>query len=237
MAVTDDFYHDSNKENTFTTDMARFYNIHTHKAPEHNEHVLSIQSLYEGFDQMQPEFFYSIGLHPGYLTDYANQFEQVERLASQPNVLAIGECGIDKLLVAPMDLQKEIFIKHIALANRMQKPLIIHCVKAHELIAEIFALHKPNVPVIFHGFNNRPAIAAMFNGHHFSFGAAIFNESWPAGEVLEHTYADQFFLETDDADISIEAVYEKAAAIRNMPVEDLMKSQQYHFNQMFNFAG
>lgn len=218
----------------FTQPMPMYYNIHTHQPAEHNDHTLSIQSLYEDFGSMRPGLFYSIGLHPAYLDDHVNKFGQIEKLAEQPGVLAIGECGLDKLVTAPMELQQEIFIKHIALANRVGKPLIIHCVQAHQLIAEIFAKHKPIVPVVFHGYNNRPAIAAMFAGYHFSFGAAILNDKLPAADILRTTHSDQFFLETDESDVSIQEIYMKAAAIRNILVEDLIRSQQYHFNSLFN---
>ncbi|MDD5165131.1 MAG: TatD family hydrolase [Candidatus Pacebacteria bacterium] len=68
-----------------------------------------------------------VGVHP---TDTKEpiDFEALERLSTHPKVVAIGECGLDyfhsKLDEIP--LQKEIFEKHIQLAQKVGKPLMLH---------------------------------------------------------------------------------------------------------------
>jgi TatD DNase family protein len=55
-------------------------------------------------------------------------FEAFERLAGDPKVVAIGECGLDYFHSEPKDLalQREVFIQHIELANKVSKPLMLH---------------------------------------------------------------------------------------------------------------
>ncbi len=69
----------------------------------------------------------TVGVHP---TDSkeAVDWDQLERLAGHPKVVAIGECGLDYFHSKEEDIprQKDIFEKHIALANKLNKPLMLH---------------------------------------------------------------------------------------------------------------
>lgn len=58
-------------------------------------------------------------------------------------------------------------------------------------------------------------------GCYLSFGAAMFRQKSHAAESLRTTPLDRLFLETDDAAISIEAVYERAAMILGIGVREL----------------
>lgn len=58
-------------------------------------------------------------------------------------------------------------------------------------------------------------------GCYLSFGAALFRQKSQAAESLRATPPDRLFLETDDASISIEAVYEQAAAILGIGTGEL----------------
>ena len=215
--------------------MQSYIDIHTHKPPVNNGEVLSVASLYGNSDKMIPGFKYSIGLHPAYLNDHETQFNIIEELAQQGDVLAIGECGLDKLVATPLSLQTKMFIKHIELADQLKKPLVVHCVKAHEELLAVFAKHPPTVPVIFHGYNNKQAIAdrLIAKGHYLSFGAAIFKENLPAANALANTPTDQFFLETDDAAITIKDIYIKAAEIRKTTVDAIILQLQHNYKNTF----
>ena len=70
-----------------------------------------------------------VGIHP---TDAKNltdaEFSILQGLAKHPKVVAIGECGLDYFHSVPeeMEKQRDIFIKHIELANSANKPLMLH---------------------------------------------------------------------------------------------------------------
>ncbi len=138
--------------------------------------------------------------------------QQLKRISINKNVLAIGECGLDKICDVDLDLQQEVFVQQIELANAIGKPIIIHCVRAYEEVLMLLKKEKASVPVIFHGFNKNKIIAdkIIANGYYLSFGKALQKPQTAA--IISGVPADRIFLETDDADISIEEIYHLAAS-------------------------
>jgi TatD DNase family protein len=70
----------------------------------------------------------TIGLHPVDANERAVfDYDAFKKLALHPKVVGIGECGLD-YFHAPFDAgrQREIFIRHIELANEVKKPLMLH---------------------------------------------------------------------------------------------------------------
>lgn len=71
-----------------------------------------------------------VGIHPADTHGEVAQaeFDSIKELAKHPKVVAIGECGLDYFHSAPEDIprQRELFIRHIQLANDVQKPLMLH---------------------------------------------------------------------------------------------------------------
>lgn len=74
--------------------------------------------------------FASVGLHPNDKPGEGYDDAYYERLAADPKVVAIGECGLDYFRPddpeAEKARQKDVFARHIALAQKLGKPLIIH---------------------------------------------------------------------------------------------------------------
>lgn len=186
-------------------------NLHTHSRPKEGER--SIRSLYEDFGEAAQPGYYSIGVHPCFIKDpWLAQFKAIKDHSRHSNVLAIGETGLDKICSTAWELQKLSFTAHIQWAVFLQKPLIIHCVRAWD---EVFAtLNNENVtvPVIFHGYSKNIQLAQQITrqGYYLSFGKALEQERLQ--QVLKGIPVHQFFLETDDAAIGIETVYDYAAA-------------------------
>lgn len=210
-----------------------FIDIHTHHTLRQSD-VLAIENRHEIFEQKIDKNPYCFGLHPWYLTDVTQQFSSLKEYASQLNVIAIGECGLDKLASTDFALQEAAFSMQIALANEYRKPLIIHCVRAFN--EALVLLKAARVPVIFHGFNRNESIADMITkeGYYCSFGKSILNEKSPTAKVLADMPNDRFFLETDDAAISITEIYNAAAALRAISVEHLAQQIHNNFNKVFN---
>ncbi len=216
--------------------MLRYYNIHTHLRDDEGGQSLSIESVYDNFEQVVASGNYcSIGLHPWHLENAVQDFEVVNRLAAAGNVLAIGECGLDKVCVTPWQLQVDAFIWQVRLANSIGKPLIIHCVKAYNELLEVLKHQPPTVPVIIHGYNRNAAIAArlLVSGYYLSFGKALLN----AGDGLSDAFRDmdamRFFFETDDAGISIKDIYKKAAEMRKTNEEAIILQVSKNFKNVF----
>ncbi len=83
----------------------------------------------------------------------------LDNIATRNDVAAIGETGIDRLRGASEEIQTHIFIHHIKLAEHTGKPLIIHCVKALDIILRLHKEHRPSSPWIIHGFRGNAETA------------------------------------------------------------------------------
>ncbi len=198
-----------------------YINIHSHRFAATGEWVL--QNRYQHFEKIHAGNWYSLGLHPWYIdsVNWPQQMEALLQYSNQNNVLAIGECGLDKVCTTDFNLQQQVFSKQIDLANALGKPLIIHCVRAFEEILLLLKKNKVQVPVIFHGFNKSKALAQQLvsNGYYLSFGKAL---QLPAmQQVLAGIPLSQVFLETDDADIAIENIYTLAATALQIDINAL----------------
>jgi len=216
--------------------MFRYYDIHTHHAPTGKADQMAILNFYCHFERVKDGFPCSTGLHPWHIDHYAWDREMLLKYVLQPNVLAIGECGLDKVCATDWGLQVVAFTQQIGLAHECLKPLIIHCVRAFDEVMQLLDQIKPAVPVIFHGFNKNRDVAdkLLGRGYYLSFGSAMLNDHSPAAEVLATIPADQFFLETDDAQVSIEQIYDRVALIRKTSLETVVLQVQENFNRLFS---
>lgn len=208
-------------------------NIHTHN-PEKQDNQQIIYNLIipeteealDTFpDETVPKSWLSAGIHPWYIAEnnYNLQLKKLRQLAKYQEIKLIGECGLDRLKGSPLPLQEEIFIKQIRIAEEVKKPLIIHCVKCFNELISIKKIVRPKVPMIVHGFNNNLTIAQTLleKGFYLSLGTAILQENSNAAQVLSQIPLEKLFLETDDKDISIAEIYEKASFILKMPIDKL----------------
>lgn len=164
---------------------------------------------------------FSAGLHPYYIDEsWQRQFSDLETLFKYPDCVAIGETGLDARPEISTKLQTEVFLKHVEAANSLRKPLIIHCVKRFQ---EIIQLKKfGETAWVIHGFNKNLETAnkLISNGFHLSFGKALLH-SVSLQQIFTEIPSDRFFLETDDAEVSIEKIYQKASELKKMTVQDM----------------
>ncbi|WP_231425749.1 MULTISPECIES: TatD family hydrolase [Pedobacter] len=202
-----------------------FLDIHTHQTAQ-QKGVASIQSLSltsDIFLAMPKTKAISIGLHPWYATlDKLDlQMKYMSVLANQANVKLIGECGLDKLIGENIENQITILEKQIALAEKLGKPLILHCVKSFSELIGVKDRLKVKVPMIIHGFNKNEALGKQLlsKGFLLSFGISILKENSGAAKLIQHY--DNFFLETDDSETSIEEIYQTAANLKKCSVDEL----------------
>jgi TatD DNase family protein len=209
-----------------------FINIHTHHLPAVGE--LAIQNRFTNFETVELSGIYSIGLHPWHIDkDWQNLFEQLVQYSTHKNVVAIGESGLDKICKSDWLLQQIVFSKQIRLANQINKPLIIHCVKAWEEVLSALEKEAIKVPVVFHGFNKNILLAKRIiaAGYYLSFGKALQQDS--VQQVLATVPAAQFFLETDEADLTIEQVYEYAGSALSIDLNTLSLQIQKNTTAVF----
>ncbi len=178
--------------------------------------------------------FFSVGLHPYFLTE--NNFEKnVEILEYFLNhtdykqkIGFVGEAGLDKLRGPSLQFQAKAFEKQIELAEKFQKPLVIHCVKAFNELIEIKKKTNPIVQMIVHGFNKNQAILTQLMRHDFwiSIGFSRFEQLQTGnefGEMVKKIPLERLFLESDDSEKNIEILYQKIATLKGISIENLQQ--------------
>ena len=94
-----------------------FFNIHTHIAKHPESEIFSTDVHL--FSSVSKSKFLSVGIHPWYLTDHdvENQLEILRKAIENKQVVAIGECGLDKLKGLSIELQTSVFKEEITLAE------------------------------------------------------------------------------------------------------------------------
>ncbi|MDE6410851.1 MAG: TatD family hydrolase [Muribaculaceae bacterium] len=185
--------------------------IHTHSMKPNPEAVIDLSShlreskeeslIPEGYS---PEQRFSVGIHPWTLIEEISPklLEKVEKAAQHPQVAIIGETGIDIPKGGPLFRQMLVFKQMIELSEKVGKPLLIHNVKAHDVIIGIHKELQPRQPWIIHGFRNKPTIAEMFirEGIYLSFGQ-YFN---PA--TVHNAPHELILAETDESELPIREI-------------------------------
>ena len=192
-----------------------FFDFHHHDA-DRKSGIYNLK-----FNEEIPENFFSAGIHPNALSDgLEKQLLWLQEIAVAENCVAIGECGLDGLIDVDEKLQQKAFLAQIEIANSLQKPLIIHCVKRFSQLLKFRKMSK--VPMIVHGFNKRKTIGddLLKNGLCLSFGKSVlYNVNLQ--DFVKHLPIEKLFLETDSADFEIKELYQKVADLKNMRLEDL----------------
>lgn len=114
------------------------------------EYVLNCCSDVSVFEKIieiveKHDFVYgSIGIHPHWVLDTPdNYLELIEEYLKHEKIVALGEIGLDYFYDEPKDLQKEIFIKQLELAKKLNMPVIIHDRDAHKDCIDILEQYKP----------------------------------------------------------------------------------------------
>lgn len=208
------------------------YNLHTHHFTNNDEVVELVNQYPKEVDLNLPSF--SIGIHPWYINEETWQDELllIEKYIEIPQVLALGECGLDKRIDQPIEMQKKVFEAQLILAEKYKKPVVLHCVAAYQEAIAIKKDLKISVPLIIHGFskNYQVAKSLLDQGFYISFGKYLLRNPELA-DVFKKMPLDQIFLETDMMEETIFDVYQKAENILGSSIE--MQIER-NFNHVFN---
>jgi len=211
-----------------------FFNFHTHQCTN-QPNVLELVNQYpKEFDATILN--YSIGIHPWYIQEDTidADLKIIEKKLQLANCLAIGECGLDKRIDIPLELQISVFRKQLILAEKYNKPVVIHCVAAFQEVIALKKEMKISVPMIIHGFSKNSQIANQLlkEGFYISFGKYLLRN--PALKtVFQEMPNDRFFLETDTIEETIAQVYEIAASYKNIEIKELQKIISSNFEAVF----
>ncbi|BCN62803.1 YchF/TatD family DNA exonuclease [Rhodococcus hoagii] len=151
--------------------------------------------------------FAAVAIHPtrANTLDDATKAE-IERLASDPRVVAVGETGLDLYWPGKLDgcatveEQEDGFRWHIDLAKRLGKPLMIHNREADTDLLRVLDAEGAPETVIFHCFSSDSAMAraCVDAGYVLSFsGTVSFKNAKALREAALSVPSDQLLVETD----------------------------------------
>lgn len=147
----------------------------------------------------------------------------------------VGETGLDYSADVSKEAQQELFLKHLNIAEKLEKPVVLHVVKSFEDV--MLALKKHRLQgVVFHGFigSKEQAERATSQGYYLSFGDRSLR-SPRTREVIATIKIENLFCETDDrTDISIEKIYEEVAALRGISQEELSSEIEKNYIRLFD---
>ena len=190
--------------------MTKYIDIHTHNPRE---------------DVLSPTM---AGIHPW-------QAEIGYELPDLTECDIIGETGLDYACEVDRYRQKELFLRHLAKAQQLGKPVVLHVVRALNDTLSILSEFKDLKGVVFHGFigSKEQAAECIKRGYYLSFGERSLR-SPKTREVIAKMPQNLLFCETDDnTDIAIEEIYRSVAEIRGTTPEELLRTIEDNYKNLF----
>ena len=183
--------------------------------------------------------FAGVGVHPHEATTYTAEVEaELRVLASEPEVVAIGEFGLDYFrMLSPREVQIEVFRAHLQLARAYNLPCIIHVRDAHDDVMNLLRAYGQDLRGVFHCFSGNVAQAEeclTFPGFMLSFAGPLTKQGNDLPAVARIAPLDRILVETDspylvpkperarrNEPLFVRRTAEKLAEIRGMTLEEI----------------
>lgn len=216
--------------------MNRFIDIHTHNPAPARADLVQIEAvMVTASTATPPEGLFSAAIHPYSMAGFdITWIDRLQQIAASGRCVAIGETGLDmrQEYAATEKQQRAVLDEHLFLASKLQKPLIIHAVKARDEVLR--RLDSVTVPVVFHGFAGTAQAAAQITerGHYISLGHKITHDE-ALIERARQFDRSKLLLETDDHDSTIQQVYRATAAALGVEIQELQRIVEHNFCTIF----
>ena len=189
-----------------------FWDFHSHQRRRFS--LCSCDLLREEVPSKADCPYLSVGLHPWSLPREVSSptvkiaLDQLNKLAREGRIVAVGEAGWDAHSPAAMDYQQQLVEVQWQIAEENRLPMVLHVVKRWQELEFFIRRSHPTVPLIVHGFRGKAPLAQrlLHLGVWLSLGRYYNRESlceaWKAGRLL---------LETDDSCLPIASIYRAVA--------------------------
>lgn len=203
-----------------------------------------------------PEVYAAVGVHPhdaAELTD--SELKEMTLLADHPKVVAVGEIGLDYYRnLSPPEVQQEAFRKLLQTADRLKRPVILHCREAYpDLFAILRESFQPPIRGVLHCFSGgmEEANQGLALGLYLSFaGNLTFPKADRLREVAKAISLEKILLETDAPFLAPQAFRGKRnepaylpqlvqtwAEIRGVTPEELARITTANARKLFGIPG
>lgn len=214
----------------------KYFDLHTHRI-KGNYAVQILNIFAQELTKGNSEYLFSTGIHPWHIekVNLDNCFQAIEKACELKNMLAIGECGLDRSITTNFAFQEKCFKDQICVADKYSKPLIIHCVRAYSDLLKLKKETKSVVPWIIHAYhgNHQTTQNLIAHGFYFSVGES-FLKIISKHEILKTIPLDRLFLETDDRPILIDQIYSLVAKALEIEEEGLITTIRDNFTSLFS---
>jgi TatD DNase family protein len=153
--------------------------------------------------------YYALGIHPHFLASFKEQdLSYLNDLLFTRDIkcVALGEIGLDKFAQASQELQELVFVKQLQIAQRVQIPVIIHCVKKQGRILTLLKSNNFTQGGVYHAFSGSLEVANEFIklGFKLGVGGVI---TYPGSKKTRQTFTElpleALLLETDAPDMPL----------------------------------
>ena len=196
--------------------------------------------------------FSMVGIYPSEAKTYNQEVEnKIIELAKNPKVVAIGEIGLDYYWDKSFkELQKEVFIKQIKLANKLNLPIVVHDREAHKDCFDILKENNNNSKVLFHCFSGSVEFMkeCVKEDWYIALGGVVtFKNAIKMKEVAIEVPLDKLVLETDSPYLTpvpfrgkenkpayVKYVAEEIAKLRNIKYEEIVDITTRNAEEFFN---
>jgi len=201
-----------------------------------------------------PNVYAYLGVHPTEVKDWDESIiEKIEHYVNtSTKVTGIGEIGLDYYWDKSFnDLQKEVFIKQIKLANKLNLPINIHDREAHKDSFDIIQEYNKNSTVIMHCFSGSVEFAreCIKAGYYIALGGVVtFKNAIKMKEVAINIPIERLLLETDAPYLTpvphrgeenqpayTRFVAEEIARLRETTIEEIAYATTQNAERIFNF--
>ena len=196
--------------------------------------------LSEAALELPENCFATLELHPWQGEPWSEGFA---RTAEKSRFIGIGEVGLDRLKgKLPLSEQMAIFSQTAMLAQKLNKPLTVHCVKCFSELLQIYKALKWQVPTVIHYFCGKLELAEQL-WHNTRFVLSLPPKIYAQKSLLdflkEHKeFLDRIVLETDDPTAGdIEQHYQIMAERLDIGLPELQELMYKQFERLYNNAG
>lgn len=207
--------------------------IHTHNIQANPSGAILSHSLLDG-EIPQDALYVSLSIHPWYLTkdNISSQLNLLRStIVADKRVVAVGECGIDKVCDTPLDLQIAAFDEAAKIARDNSLPLIIHAVKSSNEIIQARKRIGEDSTWIIHGFRGKAELASDYLRHGINLS---FGERYNI-EALKSVPIGNLFLESDESKLSIDDIAGKISLDYGLSRDVLKKEASENISRCFPF--
>ncbi|MEW5827074.1 MAG: TatD family hydrolase [Candidatus Bipolaricaulota bacterium] len=193
----------------------------------------------------------AVGIHPHDAKEMdAAALRELETLAGQPNVVAVGEIGLDYYRdLSPRDVQRRAFAEQIEMARRLNLPMILHNRESTDDLLDVLRRTGRTHRGVVHSFlgDRNLAETLMERGLYLGVGGPI---TYPANSALREAVArvplDRLLLETDCPYLTpvphrgtrnepryVERVAEAVAHLRGLSMDDVQRATRENASRLF----